>query len=131
METSYEISNLNNQGKNVGSCSNPFFYHITTGQRIRKSAIFHAQIGTKYHEYHIQRVNSETLNLACSDRSCPAKALVRVRKEVGLITIKGTKTKTNGCKQFLYQFDFSNPEVRDLRNYIFCEKNSLPHTSRV
>ena len=53
---------------------------------------------------------------------------MRVRKEVGLITIKGTKTKTNGCKQFLYQFDFSNPEVRDLRNYIFCEKNSLPHT---
>ena len=76
-----------------------FFYHITTGQRIRKSTIFHAQIGTKYHEYHIKRVNSETLNLICSDRSCPAKALVKVRKESNLITIKGEKNKTNGSKQ--------------------------------
>ena len=44
METSYEIPNLINQGKNVGTCKNPFFFHITTGERIKKSAIFHAQI---------------------------------------------------------------------------------------
>ena len=39
METSYEIPNLINQGKNVGTCKNPFFFHITTGERIKKSAI--------------------------------------------------------------------------------------------
>ena len=50
METSYEIPNLINQGKHVGT-------------RIKKTAIFHAQIGVKYHEYYIRWVNSETLNL--------------------------------------------------------------------
>ena len=129
MEASYEIPNLINQGKNVGTCKNPYFFHITSGERVKKTAIFHAQIGTNYYEYYIRWVNSETLNLMCTDRTCPAKALVKVRKESNLITIKGTKTKKNGSKQTLYQFDFSNPEARDLRNYIFCEKNSLPHTA--
>ena len=50
METSYEIPNLINQGKHVGT-------------RIKKTGIFHAQIGVKYHEYYIRWVNSETLNL--------------------------------------------------------------------
>ena len=107
METSYEIPNLINQGKNVGTCKNPYFFHITTGQRVKKTAIFHAQIGTNYYEYYIRWVNSETLNLMCTDRTCPAKALVKVRKESSLITIKGTKTKKNGSKQTTYQFDLT------------------------
>ena len=32
------------------------FYHITTGKFIKKSAVFHAQISDKYHEYHIRNV---------------------------------------------------------------------------
>ena len=56
MSTSYEIPNFINQGKNVGTYTNPFFNHITTGRRIKKTIIFHAQIGTKYHKYHIKRV---------------------------------------------------------------------------
>ena len=88
MATSYEIPNIINQGKNIGTCNNPYFFHITTGERIKKNAIFHAQIGTKYHEYYIRQVNSETLNLKCSDRTCPARALVKVRQS-SLITIKG------------------------------------------
>ena len=110
METSYEIPNLINQGKNVGTCKNPFFFHITTGERIKKSAIFHAQIGEKYHKYYIRQVNSETLNLKCIDRTCPARALVKVRQS-SLITIKRTQTLKNGCKRNIFQFDFSSPEV--------------------
>ena len=74
MEASYEIPNLINQGKNVGTCKNPYFFHITSGERVKKTAIFHAQIGTNYYEYYIRWVNSETLNLMCTDRTCPAKA---------------------------------------------------------
>ena len=85
MEASYEIPNLENQKKNVGSCSKPFFYHITTGKFIKKSAVFHAQIHKKYHEYHIRNVNSETLNLVCVEKSCPARAHLRVPKSTGLI----------------------------------------------
>ena len=61
METSYVIPNLENQKNDVGSCSKPFFYHITTGKFIKKSAVFHAQIHQKYHEYHIKNVNSEIM----------------------------------------------------------------------
>ena len=89
METSYEIPNLENQNKDVGSCSKSFFYHITTGKFIKKRS-FHAQINKKYHEYHIKNVNSETLNLICVVKSCPARAHLRVPKPTGLITLKRT-----------------------------------------
>ena len=128
MESSYEIRNLENQNRDVGTCQNPFFYHITTGKFLKKSIIFHAQIGRKYHEYHIRNVNSETLNLVCTDRSCPARAHVRVPKSTGLITVKRTRTKTNGCQQKIYQFNCADPKARDLKNYIFLAKNSAPHS---
>ena len=128
METSYVIPNLENQKNDVGSCSKPFFYHITTGKFIKKSAVFHAQIHQKYHEYHIKNVNSETLNLVCVAKSCPARALLRVPKSTGLITVKRTKTKTNGTKQKIYQFNFGDPKVRDLSNFIVQTKNSQPHS---
>ena len=99
METSYEIPNLENQKNDVGTCQKPFFYHITTGKFIKKSAVFHAQIQRKYHEYHIRTINSETLNLVCVDKSCPARALLKVPKSSGLITVRRTKTKTNVTKQ--------------------------------
>ena len=44
MESPYEIPNLENQKNDVGTCQKPFFYHITTGKFIKKSAVFHAQI---------------------------------------------------------------------------------------
>ena len=65
MENPYEIPNLENQKNDMGTCEKPFFYHITTGKFIKKSAVFHAQISRKYHEYHIRAVNLETLNLGC------------------------------------------------------------------
>ena len=104
------------------------FYHITTGKFIKKSAIFHAQIKQKYHEYNIRTVNSEILNLVCADRSCPARALLRVPKSSGLITVKRTKTKTNGTKQKIYQFNYGDPNARNLSNFIVLAKNSPPHS---
>ena len=65
----------------------------------KKSAVFHAQINKQYHEYHIRNVNSETLNLACVVKSCPARAHLRVPKSTGLITLKRTVRKTNGKNQ--------------------------------
>ena len=50
MESPYEIPNLENQKNDVGTCQKPFFYHITTGKFISKSAVFHAQIQQKYDE---------------------------------------------------------------------------------
>ena len=101
----------------MGTCEKPFFYHITTGKFIKKSAVFHAQIQQKYHEYHIKSVNSQTLNLICVDKSCPAGALLKVTKSSGLITEKGTKTKPNGSKQKLYKFNFGDPNARNLSNF--------------
>ena len=92
------------------------FYHITTGKFIKKSAIFHAQIKQKYHEYNIRTVNSEILNLVCADRSCPARALLRVPKSSGLITVKRTKTKTNGKNQKMYQFNYGDPNAHTIMN---------------
>ena len=40
MATSYEIPNIINQGKNIGTCKNPYFFHITTGERIKKLQFF-------------------------------------------------------------------------------------------
>ena len=101
----------------MGTCEKPFFYHITTGKFIKKSAVFHAQIQQKYHEYHIKSVNSQTLNLICVDKSCPARALLKDTKSSGLITEKGTKTKPNGSKQKLYKFNFGDPNARNLSNF--------------
>ena len=131
METSYEIPNLANQTRDVGTCQKPFFYHITSGKFIKKSVIFHAQISHKYHEYHIRNVNKETLNLACTDRSCPARAQVRVPKSTGLITVKRTRTRTNGTQQDIYQFNSADPKARDLATYIFLPKDSSPHSDHI
>ena len=99
MDTPYEIPNLENQKNDVGTSQKPFFYHITTGKFIKKSAVFHAQIQRKYHEYHIRTINSETLNLVCVDKSCPARALLKVPKSSGLITVRRTKTMAIFCEE--------------------------------
>ena len=69
-------------------------------------------------------MNSETLNLVCVDKSCPARAHLRVPKSSGLITVKRTKTKTNGTKQKIYQFNYGDPNARNLSNFIVLAKNS-------
>ena len=129
MEGPYNIKNLENQRLEVGTVQQPFFYHITTGQRVKESLIFHAQIQRSYHRYTIRQTNAETLNLSCINRKCPAKALVKVPKELGLISVKGEKTKGKcGKTQKTYQLNFSDPRARVLENYIFLPKNSESHS---
>ena len=77
MNGPYTIPNLENQGKNVGTINLPYLYQITSGQRHAKSLIFHFQIEKKYFRYHLKNLSSEKLNLACKDRSCQAKALLK------------------------------------------------------
>ena len=119
MESPYEIPNLENQKKDVGTCQKPIFCHITTGKFIKKSAVFHAQIQQKYHEYHIRNVNSETLNLVCVEKSCPARALLRVPKSSGLITER-TRTKNNGTQQKIYLFNYGDPNALYLVKFYKC-----------
>ena len=88
MNGPYKIKNLENQRQNIGTIESPHFFHITTGKRCKKSLLFHAQIEQSCHTYQIKSVGSETLILRCVKRDCPARALAKVPKENGLITIK-------------------------------------------
>ena len=97
MNQPYIISNLDNQEREVGSQNAPFFYKITSGQRDGKSVIFHAQIGTEYFMYRISdNVNSQSINLRCKIKGCPAVAKAHIPKSSGLIKVKGTRSDGKG-----------------------------------
>ena len=63
MNGPYQIKNLENQGKEKGTIDSPHFFHITTGQNIKKSIIFHAQIKTKCQKYQIKSLFEEITQL--------------------------------------------------------------------
>ena len=48
MDGPYQFKNLENQGINVGTISEPYFYEISAGQNDRKSLLFYAQIEQFY-----------------------------------------------------------------------------------
>ena len=97
MNQPYIISNLDNQEREVGSQNAPFLYKITSGQRDGKSIIFHAQIGTEYFMYRISdNVNSQSINLRCKTKGCPAVAKAHIPKSSGLIKVKGTRSDGKG-----------------------------------
>ena len=100
MNWPYQIKNLGNQGQEKGTIDSPYFYHITTGEKIKKSLIFHCQIRQKYHRYHIKAIGAETIVLRCVNRNCPARASARVPKESGLITIKGSRSSGKSGKMW-------------------------------
>ena len=98
MNQPYVIANLENQDREVGSQNAPFFYKITSGQRDSQSLIFHAQIGTEYFMYRIgSGVHSQSINLRCKVKGCPAVAHAHIPKSSGLIKVKGTRS--NGKRQ--------------------------------
>ena len=99
MNGPYKIKNLENQGQDKGTIESPHFFHITTGEKIKKSILFHAQIANKYFKYQVKAIGAETLVLRCVNRNCPARASVRVPKETGLITIKGTRSSGKSGKE--------------------------------
>ena len=113
--------------REIGSLDLPHFFQITAGIR-HKSLIYHAQIGKKYYTYSLKNLSAENLNLTCSKRSCPAKALVKLPKSSCLVIEKPTgrpNGKGNICKT--YKLNYEDPRLRDLSEYIFCQKKSQPH----
>ena len=107
MDCQYEIKNLENQGRSVGTVQEPHFYDISSGQIDKKSLLYYAQIDLAYFMYRINQVNKSTLNLHCKDRSCRAKAQVYLSPEYGLIQENGTRS--NGRRQKrMYKIDFSD-----------------------
>ena len=126
MDGPYKFKNLENQGINVGTDSEPYFYEISAGQKDRQSLLFYAQIEQFYYMYRINQVNRKTLNLHCRDRSCPARAQAYLSPETGLILENGTRSNGSRLKR-QYKVDFSNLQLRELKNYTFLPTNSQPH----
>ena len=128
MNGPYNIPNLENQGKEVGTINQPFVYQITSGQKHGKSLIYHAQIRKRYYRYTFKSCSSENLHLGCKNRSCKAVAFCKIPTSSCLIVEKPTK-RSNGkrlVKQYTLKFD--DPRLRDLSEYIFLPKNSPEHT---
>ena len=116
MNGPYNIPNLENQGKEVGTINQPFFYQITSGQKHGKSLIYHAQIRKRYYRYTFKSCSSENLHLGCKDRSCKAVAFCKIPISSCLIVEKPTK-RSNGkrlVKQYTLKFD--DPRLRDFDN---------------
>ena len=78
-----------------GSLKEPHIFHITYGERIKKSLHFYTKIGEKFYFYRVRYINSRTLNLECSNHKnskrqrgvkktygCLAKATVRVKNDI-------------------------------------------------
>ena len=85
-------SNLGNNDKEIGSQNAPYFYKITSGHCVSKSGIiFHAQIGNESFMYGYTGVHSQSINLRCKFKGCPALAYARVPKSTGVIKCKGTR----------------------------------------
>ena len=66
----YEIRGLDIRTINIGTSTKPHLYSITAGQRNSKSLIFHIKIENDFHQCHLARVNSTSVNFACIERTC-------------------------------------------------------------
>ena len=126
MNQPYIIANLENQDREVGSQNAPYFYKITSGQKDTQSLIFHAQIRKEYFMYRIcANVHSQSINLQCKIRGCPAVAYARIPKSSGLVKVKGTRC--NGRRQvkarlenwdvIYFNTNFFNTEFFITKNY--------------
>ena len=60
----YEIRGLDIRTINIGTSTKPHLYSITAGQRNSKSLIFHIKIENDFHQCHLARVNSTSVNFA-------------------------------------------------------------------
>ena len=133
MNGPYQIRNLGNQGQEKGTIYSPYFYHITTGEKIKKSLIFHCQIRQKYHRYHIKAIGAETIVLRCVNRNCPARASARVPKESGLITIKGSRSsgKSGKEKKNLSTRLFRSSSPRPRKLHFFTKKTTVDREQKI
>ena len=116
-----EIANLE-----VGSISKPVFYKITSGQRQKKSLLFHGKIGEKYYVYQFRTINRKTATLECAVKGCFAKSYVIIQSDL-VKTIENGKVRSDGRRRAIYKVDYSDPKMRDLSSYTFIEKSTPDH----
>ena len=117
----YKIAGVDTLNIEKGSTELPYFYKISSGQRDTKSLVFHAKISTEYHQYLIRQVNKKSVNLACTNRNCNAKANAKISPD---LIIEGPPKKRGNKLRSSYKVDYSNQRMRDLSNYVFIEHNS-------
>ena len=79
-----EIANLE-----IGSINNPKFFKITSGQRDKKSLLFHCKIGQNYYVYKIATINRKTVTLKCKVDGCYAKAYVKIQPDLVIEVANG------------------------------------------
>ena len=107
----YKIAGVETLNLETGSTQLPYFYKISSGQRDTKSLIFHGKIGTEYHQYLIRQVNKKSLNLACTNRKCKAKASAKISPD---LIIENPGRKRGEKIRTSYKLDYSNMRLRDL-----------------
>ena len=63
-----EIANIE-----IGSIKKPKFFKITSGERQKKSLLYHAKIGQEYFIYKLNTINRKSGTLKCAVQGCFAK----------------------------------------------------------
>ena len=70
-------------------------------------------------------MNQKSLNLACANKKCKAKANAKISPD---LIIEGPPKKRGNKLRSSYKVDYSNQRMRDLSNYVFIEHNSPSHS---
>ena len=84
-----EIANIE-----IGSIKKPKFFKITSGERQKKSLLYHAKIGQEYFIYKLNTINRKSGTLKCAVRGCFAKAYVKIQPDL-IIEVAGGKKRPN------------------------------------
>ena len=116
-----EIANIE-----IGSIKKPKFFKITSGERQKKSLLYHAKIGQEYFIYKLNTINRKSGTLKCAVQGCFAKAYTKIQPDL-IIEVADGKKRPNGTTRKAFKVDYSNPRMRDLESYDFYEKCSPNH----
>ena len=116
-----EIANIE-----IGSIKKPKFFKITSGERQKKSLLYHAKIGQEYFVYKLNTINRKSGTLKCAVQGCFAKAYTKIQPDL-IIEVADGKKRPNGTTRKAFKVDYSNPRMRNLDSYDFYEKCSPNH----
>ena len=106
----------------------PHFFAVTAGQNNDSSLRFHAKIGENFHQYRINSVNSESLNLVCAHKFCKAKAKLLIKPEF-IETTKNGKIRKNGSFRPTFRIkDYRNANLRNIKNFTAARHPTEPHS---
>ena len=112
--------------KLVGTTDKPYLLSITPGIRAGESLIFHVQIGGRFHQLHLRKVNATSCNFACVERTCPAHHKMSVRADFVKCS-KHSYNMKNGKTRHKYEIDRENPEIKNVSNWTVLDHPTLPH----